>query len=120
MIICAGNNIAGPEVENVLLQHPAVKEVAVVASPDELKGFVPKAFVVVADGYAPSEYLAQELKDLVKREIAPYKYPRKVEFVAALPRTPTGKIRRVELRQRELASTAHADAASGTHTDQPG
>jgi 2-aminobenzoate-CoA ligase len=104
MIICAGNNISGPEVENVLLQHPAVKEVAVVASPDELKGFVPKAFVVLADGYAPEEQLAEELKEFVKQEIAPYKYPRKVEFVDQLPQTVTGKIRRVELRERELAA----------------
>lgn len=103
MIICGGHNIAGPEVENVLLQHPAVKEVAVVASPDEVKGFVPKAFIMVAEGYAPGERLARELQEFVKQEIAPYKYPRKVEFVQALPRTPTGKIRRVELRQRELA-----------------
>lgn len=113
MIICAGNNIAGPEVENVLLQHPAVKEVAVVASPDEVKGFVPKAFIVLAEAYAPSDQLVQELKEFVKQEIAPYKYPRKVEFVEALPRTPTGKIRRVELRQRELASIAQL----GSHPD---
>ncbi|MBI3950608.1 MAG: benzoate-CoA ligase family protein [Acidobacteria bacterium] len=103
LIICAGNNIAGPEVENILLQHPAVQEVAVVASPDELKGFVPKAFVVVAEGYVPGEELAEELKAFVKEEIAPYKYPRKVEFVEALPRTATGKVRRVELREKEMA-----------------
>jgi 2-aminobenzoate-CoA ligase len=109
MIICAGHNVAGPEVENVLLQHPAVNEAAVVASPDELKGFVPKAFIVVADGYEPDEALAQELKAYVKAELAPYKYPRRVEFVEVLPRTPTGKIRRVELRARELARVAGAE-----------
>jgi acetyl-CoA synthetase len=83
-----------------------VNEAAVVASPDELKGFVPKAFIVVADGYEPDEALAEELKAYVKAELAPYKYPRRVEFVEALPRTPTGKIRRVELRARELAAVA--------------
>ncbi len=103
MIICGGVNIAGPEVENVLIHHPAVREVAVVASPDELKGFVPKAFVVLAKGYSAGEALAHELQDFAKKEIAPYKYPRKVEFVETLPRTSTGKIRRVELREREIA-----------------
>jgi len=103
MIICGGLNIAGPEVENVLIHHPAVQEVAVVASPNELKGFVPKAFVVLAEGYSPGETLARELQDLVKNEIAPYKYPRKVEFVEKLPRTHTGKIRRAELREKEIS-----------------
>ncbi|MDA2934031.1 benzoate-CoA ligase family protein [Acidobacteria bacterium AH-259-D05] len=104
MIICGGLNIAGPEVENILLHHPAVKEVAVVASPDELKAFVPKAFVVLAEGYSPSEGLARELQEFAKNEIAPYKYPRKVEFIEKLPRTHTGKIRRVELRQKEMSA----------------
>lgn len=102
LIICAGHNIAGPEVEAVLLQHAAVKEVAVVASPDELKGFVPKAFVVLSDGWQPDDRLVKELQEFVKHQIAPYKYPRKIEFVEQLPRTQTGKIRRVELRQLEL------------------
>jgi 2-aminobenzoate-CoA ligase len=104
MIVCAGNKIAGPDVENVLMQHPAVKEAAVVASPDELRGFVPKAFIVLAEGHAPQEALAAELQGFVKARIAPFKYPRLVEFVDALPKTPTGKIRRAELRQRELAA----------------
>ena len=103
MIICGGINIAGPEVENVLIHHPAVQEVAVVASPDELKTFVPKAFVVLTEGYSPGETLARELQDFTKSEIAPYKSPRKVEFVETLPRTSTGKIRRVELREKEIA-----------------
>ncbi|MCS6805396.1 MAG: benzoate-CoA ligase family protein [Acidobacteriota bacterium] len=102
LIICAGNNIAGPEVEAVLLQHAAVKDVAVVASPDELKGFVPKAFVVLAEGWQPDDQLVKELQEFVKQQIAPYKYPRRIEFVEQLPRTQTGKIRRVELRQLEL------------------
>jgi 2-aminobenzoate-CoA ligase len=101
LIICGGYNIAGPEVENVLLEHDAVLEAAVVASPDALRQAVPKAFVVLKSGVAPSEALASSLQEHVKRELAPYKYPREIEFVAALPRTETGKIRRVELRQRE-------------------
>ena len=103
MIICGGVNIAGPEVENVLSLHPAVQEVAVVASPDELKTFVPKAFVLLTEGYSPGEALARQLQDFTKNEIAPYKYPRKVEFVEPLPRTSAGKIRRVELREKEIA-----------------
>ncbi|MBI4444479.1 MAG: benzoate-CoA ligase family protein [Acidobacteria bacterium] len=102
LIICGGVNISGPEVENVLIQHPAVKEAAVVASPDDLKGFVPKAFVVLNESYLPESDLSEDLKDFVKKEIAPYKYPRRVEFVSELPKTATGKIRRVELRAREL------------------
>ena len=106
LIICAGYNIAGPEVEGVLLEHDAVLEVAVVASPDAVKGSVPKAFVVLKPGIDPSDRLVVELKDLVKRQLAPYKYPRKVEFVDALPKTETGKIRRVELRARERAAAS--------------
>ena len=102
MIICGGINISGPEVESVLIEHPAVKEVAVVASPDELKRFVPKAFVVLTEGYIAGDELILELQDFVKNEVAPYKYPRKVEFVDRLPRVESGKIRRVVLRKREL------------------
>ena len=103
LIICAGYNIAGPEVEAVLLEHPAVLEAAVVASPDDTKGYVPKAFIVLKPGVQPSDALVVELQQHVKRELAAYKYPRKVAFVEALPKTETGKIRRVELRQREQA-----------------
>jgi len=101
LIICAGYNIAGPEVENVLLEHPAVLETAVVASPDEVRRFIPKAFVVLKPGVQASDALVGELQEHVKRELAPYKYPREIEFVDSLPRTETGKIRRVELRERE-------------------
>ncbi len=101
LIISAGYNIAAPEVESVLLEHPAVLEAAVVASPDALKGHVPKAFVVLKSGFAPADALAEELRAHVKQQLAAYKYPRKVEFVASLPKTETGKIRRVELRDRE-------------------
>jgi 2-aminobenzoate-CoA ligase len=102
LIICGGYNIAGPEVENILLEHEAVLEAAVVASPDPLRGAVPKAFIVLKQGITPSPALATALQDHVKHELAPYKYPREVEFVTALPRTETGKIRRVELREREV------------------
>jgi 2-aminobenzoate-CoA ligase len=104
LIICAGYNVAGPEVEAVLLEHPAVLEAAVVASPDAMKGHVPKAFVVLKPGHAPSGDLVHSVQEHVKRELAPYKYPRKVEFIDALPKTETGKIRRVELRAKEKAS----------------
>jgi 2-aminobenzoate-CoA ligase len=74
-----------------------------VAAPDATRGFVPKAFVVLEPGTLPSDALARELQDHVKTELAPYKYPRQIEFVTELPRTETGKIRRVELRRQEAA-----------------
>ena len=101
LIICGGYNIAAPEVESVLLEHRAVLEAAVIASPDTVRGQVPKAFIVLQNGVVPSDALVTELQEHVKRELAPYKYPRAVEFVDALPKTETGKIRRVELRERE-------------------
>jgi len=101
LIICGGYNIAGPEVEGVLLEHPAVVEAAVIASPDTLRGSIPKAVVVLKTGVAPTDALVTALQEHVKRELAPYKYPREIEFVESLPRTETGKIRRVELRERE-------------------
>jgi len=102
LIITSGYNVAGPEVEAVLLEHPSVAEVAVVASPDELRGHVVKAFVVLRSGLAGSPELVKDLQDHVRRELAPYKYPREVEFLTELPRTETGKLRRVELRRREI------------------
>jgi 2-aminobenzoate-CoA ligase len=99
MIISAGYNISGPEVENVLLQHPTVKECAVVGLPDEERGQAVSAFVVLVEGAERRADLAKELQDFVKREIAPYKYPRRVEFVDALPRTATGKLQRYRLRE---------------------
>ena len=98
MIISAGYNISGPEVENVLLLHPKVKEVAVVGLPDPQRGQAVSAFVVPRDCEGSPE-LCKELQDFVKREIAPYKYPRRVEFVAELPRTATGKLQRYRLRE---------------------
>jgi 2-aminobenzoate-CoA ligase len=98
MIVSAGYNISGPEVENVLLLHPQVQECAVVGLPDEDRGQIVAAFVVVKAGAAPGVTLTRELQDFVKAEIAPYKYPRRVEFVDALPRTATGKLQRYRLR----------------------
>ena len=98
MIISSGYNIAGPEVEEALLGHLAVGECAVVGVPDEARGTVVKAVVVVADGFEGGDLLAAELQDFVKQRIAPYKYPRIVEFVTELPRTSTGKLQRFRLR----------------------
>jgi 2-aminobenzoate-CoA ligase len=98
MIVSAGYNIAAPDVENALLAHPAVAECAVIGVACEERGQKVKAFVVLADFATPSEELALGLKDFVKEKIAPYKYPREVEFVDGLPKTATGKLRRVELR----------------------
>jgi 2-aminobenzoate-CoA ligase len=101
MIISAGYNISGPEVEAVLLDHPKVLECAVVGSPDSERGEVVKAFVVLRQGVAVDDALRTQLQDYVKAEIAPYKYPRAVEFVATLPRTETGKVQRFRLREQE-------------------
>ena len=105
MIVSAGYNISGPEVEEVLLEHRGVAECGVIASPDAERGFIVKAFVVPRDGDG-SEALARELQDFVKAEMAPYKYPRAIEFVAELPRTETGKLQRFRLRRRELERAA--------------
>ena len=103
MIISAGYNIAGPEVEDALLQHPAVAECAVIGSPDEERGEVVKAFVVLKSGHVGDAAMVHELQEFAKQAIAPYKYPRAVEFTTSLPRTETGKLQRFRLRQRELA-----------------
>ena len=98
MIISAGYNIAGPEVEDALLLHAAVAECGVVGVPDEERGQIVKAFVILRPGFAPSAALVKELQDFVKNTVAPYKYPRAVEFVGVLPRTETGKLQRFRLR----------------------
>ena len=100
MIISAGYNIAGPEVEGALLAHEAVSECGVVGVPDEDRGQIVKAYVVLKPGYEESDAVARKLQDHVKGAIAPYKYPRRVEFVDALPRTETGKLQRFKLRER--------------------
>ena len=99
MIISAGYNIAGPDVEAALLQHPAVAECGVVGVPDVERGQIVKACVVLKSGYTGNAPMAKELQEFVKRTIALYKYPRSVQFVASLPRTETGKLQRFRLRQ---------------------
>lgn len=99
MIITAGYNVAGPEVEDALLKHPAVAECGVVGLPDEDRGMVVKAFIVLKPGEAAGDTLAKALQDHVKATLAPFKYPRQVEFVDKLPRTETGKLQRFKLRQ---------------------
>jgi 2-aminobenzoate-CoA ligase len=99
MIISGGYNIAGPEVENVLLEHDSVLECAVIGQPDEVRGHIVKAFVVLTPGSDGGETLVKELQDFVKARIAPYKYPRAIEFRESLPRTATGKLQRYRLRQ---------------------
>ncbi|MEO1203494.1 MAG: AMP-binding protein, partial [Pseudomonadota bacterium] len=99
MIICSGYNISGPEVESALLCHAAVRECAVVAAADSERGHVPKAFVVLADGVDASDALTDELKEFVKGTIAPFKYPRHIDYIDELPKTQTGKIKRFALRK---------------------
>ena len=101
VILSAGYRIGPFEVESALIEHPAVAESAVVSSPDETRGEIVKAFVVLAPGFEASETLSKEIQDHVKKVTAPYKYPRKLEFVASLPKTVSGKIRRIELRESE-------------------
>ena len=98
MIISAGYNIAGPEVEGALLSHPAVAECGVVGKADEERGMIVSAFIVLKNNFPASEEMKKELQEHVKRNIAPYKYPRAIEFVAELPRTETGKLQRFKLR----------------------
>jgi 2-aminobenzoate-CoA ligase len=100
MIISGGYNIAGPEIEEVLLGHPDVAECGVVGAPDENRGQIVKAYVVLREGAAGDAAKIAELQAFVKQRIAPYKYPRAVQFLAALPRTNTGKLQRFRLRDR--------------------
>jgi acetyl-CoA synthetase len=107
-IIISGGYTIGPfEVEDALVKHAAVAECAAVASPDPERGQVVKAFVVLKKGIEPSDDLVKELQDHVKKMTAPYKYPRKIEFVTDLPKTTSGKIRRVELRLKERQKEQH-------------
>ena len=87
--------------EDALVKHPAVVEAAVVGSPHPVRGEIVKAFVILKEGYEPSEDLVKELQDFVKNITAPYKYPREIEFVKDLPKTISGKIKRKELKKRE-------------------
>jgi len=117
VIKASGYRISPFEVESALLTHPAVHEAAAVASPDPIRGSVVKAFVVLRPGYSPSEELAAEIQLHVKGRIAAFKCPRKIEFIEALPKTASGKIRRQELRQREFAQVAAGQLQS--ETDSP-
>ncbi|MFJ3217751.1 AMP-binding protein [Kitasatospora sp. NPDC086801] len=110
MIVSAGYNIAGPEVEQALAAHPDVADCAVVGAPDERRGTVVKAYVVLREGAPAGPEQVRNLQEHVKRTIAPYKYPRAVEFVTRLPRTATGKLHRAELRRR--ATTAPDDGGT--------
>ncbi len=112
VIISAGYRIGPFEVESALLEHPAVLESAVVASPHPERGAIVKAFVRLRPGVVPSEQLVRELQEHVKRTTAPYKYPREIEFVEDLPKTVSGKIRRVELRQREWERKGYRSSSS--------
>jgi enamine deaminase RidA (YjgF/YER057c/UK114 family) len=110
MIVSSGYNISGAEVENVLLTDPSVAECAVVGVPDEARGQLVKAFVVPAPGVTASDALAKALQDFVKSQLAPYKYPRAIQFVRMLPRTLTGKVQRFRLRQGDTEPIAAPDA----------
>ena len=114
MIISSGYNISGPEVENALLEHEKVGECAVVAAPDAQRGTIVKAFVVLRDPADAGPETVKALQDFVKREIAPYKYPRAIEFIDALPRTGTGKVQRFALREREREKAGEQEKARGT------
>jgi 2-aminobenzoate-CoA ligase len=107
MIVSAGYNIAGPEVEAALLEHPAVAECGVVGAAHEERGQIVKAYIVLAQGYCADAALTKTLQDHVKATIAPYKYPRVIEYVSALPRTQTGKLQRFELRQMAAEAASH-------------
>jgi len=110
MIVSAGYNISGPEVEEALLAHPAVRECAVIGAPDAERGTIVKAFVVLEEGASLD---AKTLQDFCKARIAPYKYPRSVEFVDELPRTESGKLQRYKLRDYARSVFAHPDPQFG-------
>jgi len=108
LIVSSGYKISGPEVENALLDHPSVQECGVVGVPDEERGSIVKAFVVLRPGIVATEATMKELQEFVKSQIAPYKYPRSIEFVSALPRTETGKLQRYRLRTAQSTPSAGA------------
>ena len=103
VISSAGHRIGPGEIEDCMLKHPAVVQAAAVGTPDELRGEIVKAFIVLASGQVPSDALRQSIQDLVRGDLAAYEYPREIEFVSELPMTTTGKVRRIELREREIA-----------------
>jgi 2-aminobenzoate-CoA ligase len=107
MIVSSGYNIAGPEVEAALLEHPAVAECGVVGAADEERGQVVTAYVVLRTGYCGDAATTKLLQEHVKATIAPYKYPRSIEYVPQLPRTQTGKLQRFELRRMAADAASH-------------
>jgi acetyl-CoA synthetase len=109
LISSAGYRISPFEVESALIEHPAVVESAVVGKQDEMRGEIVKAYVVLAEGYEAGEALVKELQDFVKSVTAPYKYPREIAFPETLPKTISGKIRRVELREQANAQQANTE-----------
>src|SRR4051794_15533142 len=117
VIIAAGYRIGPFEVESACLEHPAVAEAAAVASPDERRGMVVKAFIVLAQGHEGSEDVAREIQAHVRDHLSAYAYPRRIEFVADLPKTLTGKIRRIELRQAELERATQGAPPGGTEIE---
>jgi acetyl-CoA synthetase len=108
MFKAAGYRIGPSEIENCLVKHPAVANAAVVPSPDEMRGNVVKAFIVLAAGHVPSPALEDDIQQHVRRFLAPYEYPKEIEFIDALPMTTTGKVQRRVLRERERARKAGA------------
>ena len=107
VIKSSGYRIGPFEVESALIEHPSVQEAAVVGSPDDIRGLVVKAFVILKPGFEPSETLVRDIQNHVKKVTAPYKYPRVIEFVATLPKTISGKIRRKELREQEMKKASN-------------
>ena len=105
VIKSSGYRIGPFEIESVLLEHAAVNEVAVTGVPDPIRGFAVKATIVLANGFEPSDELTKELQTYVKTNTAPYKYPRIVEYVAELPKTFNGKIKRSTIREKDLENT---------------
>ena len=103
VISSAGHRIGPGEIEDCMLKHPAVAQAAAVGTPDDLRGEIVKAFIVLASGEVPSDALRQSIQDRVRGDLAAYEYPREIEFVSELPMTTTGKVRRIELREREIA-----------------
>ena len=108
MFKAAGYRIGPSEIENCLVRHPAVANAAVVPSPDEMRGNIVKAFIVLAGGHAPSQALEEDIQRHVRQFLAPYEYPKAIEFIDALPMTTTGKVQRRVLRQREFERTTAA------------
>jgi acetyl-CoA synthetase len=112
VIKSSGYRIGPFEVESALIEHPSVQEAAVVGSPDDIRGLVVKAFVILKPGFQPSEKLVKEIQNHVKKVTAPYKYPRIIEFVDSLPKTISGKIRRKELHEQEMKKATNENGAS--------